>query len=111
MLRSMIIYGSLQLGHGLSIVLLLSFFDSLSLALESGLNRVYLSSEIGASFLDFHYFNTCLFFRLFALFDVFVNVILIDLELLSEIFHTLALRLKLLLPADVILHEIPKSVY
>lgn len=61
-------------------------------------------SELLAIFLEVLYFDSCLLLSLFALFDILLEVVLLDLELLSEFFHALARRLNLLLHAGVILH-------
>lgn len=103
-ISSLIIDGSLELSHGLLMAFLASLFDHLSLAHERGLVRVLILSECLASFLEVLYFDTCLLLSLFALFDILLEVVLLDLKLLSEFFHALARRLNLLLHADVILH-------
>ena len=103
-LSSEIINGSLELSHGLLMTLLASLLYHLSLTHERSLVRVLILSEFLASFLEVLYFDTCLFLCLFALFDVLLEVVFLDLQLLSEFFHALARRLNLLLHADVILH-------
>jgi len=89
--------GSLEIDHCLFMVLLLGILQSLSSDDQVVQKLELFLIEVLSAFLEVLDFDSGLLFGFFALLDVFVQILLLVLQLIVQLFHALGRRLHLLL--------------
>lgn len=98
-----VVKSSLQVSHALLVGKLSRLFLFNTLVVQFGLSVVLLGLELVLRLFEVFNLHASVFFVLLALLGELLQLLFLRLELVAEVFHSLARQLNLLLHADVVL--------